>query len=206
MSRFQIHDINSFAVWLDKERILRKISLIQNHHTFIPGYTHFNKKPDHVYWIESMERSHLERGFAEIAQHLTTFPDGKIGTGRSFEKIPAGIKGANSFGICIEHLGNFDKGGDEMTEAHKKTIVSLNALLLEKFNLEASVQTIVYHHWYDLNTGVRWIDAPMEIRQEAHANKTCPGTNFFGGNTIESCERVFLPLVIDDVPPELHGL
>lgn len=133
-----------------------------------------------------MEHSHLERGFSQIAQHFTIFPDGKIVTGRSLEDVPAGIKGANAHGVCIENLGNFDV--TEMTAEQKNTVICLTKLLLKKFNLIPSTSTVVYHHWYDLDTGVR--------TNGTGNTKTCPGAKFFGGNTVESCQKNLIPLLL----------
>ncbi len=135
--------------------------------------------------LQGMEYGHLQRGFNEIAQNLTTFPDGKVAICRSFEKIPAGIKGANQSGICIEHIGNFDKGGDDMRPEHRDAILRVNALLLKKFSLAANTDTVVYHHWWDLNSGLR--------TNGSGSTKSCPGTNFFGGNTIEAAANNFIP-------------
>ena len=41
---------------------------------------------------------------------------------RSLNTIPAGIKGANTYGVCIENIGNFDKGKDTMTPAQRNSI------------------------------------------------------------------------------------
>jgi hypothetical protein len=134
-----------------------------------------------------MERAHIERGFAEIAQNLTTFPDGSLALCRSFETIPAGIKGANREGLCIEHVGNFDAGADAMSPAHRATAIRTNALLCREFSLTPSDRTIVYHHWWDLDTGLR--------TDGAGHTKTCPGTAFFGGNTLAAANANFIPLV-----------
>ncbi len=188
--KFLLLEINEFANWLDMQIITRNIKLIQLHHTYIPAYKHFDeKKQNHFALCKSMEQSHLERGFAEIAQNFTTFPDGKIMVCRNINTIPAGIKGANSNGVCIENLGNFDTGKDKMTDKQKNCIVSLTIALLNKFKLQASDQSIVYHHWYDLTLGKR-------IQKEGTGTtKSCPGTNFFGGNTVENFNSSFLPLV-----------
>src|SRR5690606_4883610 len=101
-----------FGEWLLKQKVSRKISIIQNHHTWIPNYSHFNGK-NHFERLEAMRNSHMkDRGFKDIAQHLTTFPDGTIAysLGRNFEQTPAGIEGKNTGAICIEHLGDFDIG------------------------------------------------------------------------------------------------
>lgn len=184
--KFTLFDEAGFTAWLGKQTVSRQITLVQNHHTYIPGYKHF-KGDNHFALQQGMERSHLERGFAEIAQHFTTLPDGTVITGRSLEKIPAGIKGANTGAICIEHLGNFDQGGDAMTPAHRAFIIRLNALLCHKFRLAADSNHIVYHHWYDLNSGER--------KNGTGSTKSCPGSAFFGGNKVANAEANFLPLI-----------
>ena len=186
--KFILLEPGEFNTWLNMQNITRKINLIQQHHTYIPAYKHF-KGNNHFELCENMEQSHLERGFAEIGQNFTTFPDGKIMVCRNIDKIPAGIKGANSFGICIENLGNFDKGGDTMNPAHQATIISLTKTLLSRFNLSANDQSVVYHHWYDLDLGKR-------ITGEGTGNtKSCPGTAFFGGNTVADFNNNLLLLL-----------
>ena len=54
--------------------------------------------------------------------------------------------------------------------------------------LESRLDTIVYHHWYDLDTGKR--------TNGTGNTKTCPGTAFFGGNTTEAAAANFIPLVV----------
>jgi hypothetical protein len=186
--KFILLESNEFASWLLMQKITRKINAIQHHHTYIPAYRHF-KNDNHFELCESMEKSHLERGFAEIAQHFTTFPDGKIMICRCLNNIPAGIKGANKNGICIENVGNFNKGKDEMTPKQKKAIIALTEVLLTTFKLAPNDQTVIYHHWYDLILSRR-------IKKEGTGTtKTCPGTAFFGGNTVNDFNKNFLPLV-----------
>lgn len=183
-----IESKEEFTQWLSMQVITRKISLVQHHHTYIPAYAHF-KGNNHFELCQSMEKAHIERGFAQIAQNLTTFPDGKIMVCRDLNIAPAGIKGANSNGVCIENVGNFDKGKDSMNDIHKQCIISITKSLLKQFKLTASDQTVVYHHWYDLTTGKR-------IKTEGTGDtKSCPGTNFFGGNTVPIFNNNFLPLL-----------
>jgi hypothetical protein len=186
--KFLLLTINEFDNWLKGLVLVRKIKLVQNHHTWLPDYSTFNKSKEHFKLLASMEKFHLERGFSEIAQNLTTFPDGLIAICRSFETIPAGIKGANQFGICMEHIGNFDLAKDSMTAAHRNTIIKVNSLLCKKFGLTPSTDTVVYHHWYDLTTGKR-------VPNGSPNTKTCPGTNFFGGNTLQACKKNLIPLL-----------
>lgn len=184
--KFLLFNIDEFEQWLLENRFNRLIKLIQNHHAFIPGYEHF-KGNNHFSLLEGMERTHIERGFAEIAQNLTTFPDGAVAVCRPIDKIPAGIKGANQTGICIEHLGNFDIGGDKMSDTHRENIVKINALLCMEFNLTPDSDSIIYHHWYDLNSGQR--------TNGIGNTKSCPGTFFFGGNSVEAATTNFIPLI-----------
>jgi hypothetical protein len=176
-----------FAAWMAGTVVTRRIVLVQNHHTFIPNYATF-KGNNHFALLQAMENAHLERGFAEIAQNLTTFPDGTVAVCRSMDKIPAGIKGANTGGICIENTGNFDMGGDTMSAPQRDAIIALNAALCHKFVLAPDTNTIVYHHWYDLNTGER--------TNGTGTTKTCPGTAFFGGNKVADAAANFVPLVV----------
>ncbi|HWQ35262.1 MAG TPA: amidase [Blastocatellia bacterium] len=179
-------DVSEFSAWLNEPAIHRRVWLIQNHHTYIPDYSSFTGT-NHFPLLVGMENSHLERGFSEIAQNLTTFPDGRIAVCRALDKIPAGIKGANTGGICIENLGNFDRNRDQMTPAQRSCIIRLNAALCRRFALRASTDTIVYHHWWDLNTGKR--------TNGTGVTKSCPGTAFFGGNRVEDAAAGFIPLI-----------
>ncbi|HEX8561769.1 MAG TPA: SH3 domain-containing protein [Flavobacterium sp.] len=180
-------DINEFELWLSLLRIGRTVRTIQQHHTFSPAYIHF-KQDNHFALQKGMKNYHVtHNGWSDIGQHFTSFPDGTILTGRKLEASPACIFGNNANSICIEHLGNFDQGGDRMTDLQQQAIVRMTAVLLKKFNLQPSVQTNVYHHWFNLSTGER--------NNGSKNNKSCPGTNFFGGNKVADCEKHFLPLV-----------
>lgn len=185
-NQFILMDMDAFAEWLAGQRVRRNIKRLQNHHTWKPNYTHFSGD-NHFALLEGMKRSHLERSFSDIAQNLTTFPDGTIAVCRPLNIAPAGIRGANSVGICMEHLGNFDVGGDTMSKAHKNTIIYLNTLLCEKFKLVPDANSIIYHHWWDLKTGKR--------TNGEGVTKSCPGTNFFGGNKVTDAEQHFIPKI-----------
>jgi|SRR6478736_4768975 len=186
--KFIVLSLIEFESWLNGVEVHRVIKLIQNHHTYQPDYSLWRKLPDYFHWLESMENFQVNmNGFAQIAQNFTSFPDGSIAVCRPLDSVPAGIKGANQFGICIEHFGNFDKGADDVSPEHESTIVKMNALLCKKFNLAPSTESIVYHHWYDIITGQR--------TNGTGSVKTCPGSNFFGGNTIDACEANFIPKV-----------
>ena len=176
-----------FDAWLSQQRVGRTILNIQQHHTWNPSYAHFNGS-NHFERQQAMKTHHIgTNGWADIGQHFTTFPDGTILTGRPLERVPACIYGQNANAICMEHFGNFDRGGDIMTTAQQETIVQMTALLCKRFNLPINIHSIVYHHWFDLNTGIR--------NNGGRNTKSCPGTNFFGGNSVDHASNYFLPLV-----------
>lgn len=179
--------IQQFEEWIASIKIVRKVLIIQQHHTQSPNYAHFDGN-NHFELQERMKSFHILRnGWRDIGQHFTTFPDGIILTGGSLERPPACIRHKNANAICIEHLGNFDTGRDEMTDEHRETIIRLTAMLCSRFELPVNTQSIVYHHWFDPDTGQR--------NNGSENHKSCPGTNFFGGNKVHDCLDNFLPLV-----------
>ncbi len=187
-----------FEKWITNLRVGRTVLIVQQHHTFNPAYASFNGN-NHFAMQTGMRNYHINHnGWADIGQHFTSFPDGTILTGRSMEKSPACLYGANTHAICLEHVGNFDKGGDKMLDEHKETIVGMTACLCKKFNIPIDVQRIVYHHWYHLSTGER--------NNGTRGNKSCPGSNFFGGNKVAHCEANFLPLVKQAMDGEVNSV
>lgn len=184
---FTLLSTAEFGPWLKQQQVSRSIQVIQLHHTWLPNYGNFNGS-NHFEKLQGMKSSHLARGFNDIAQNITIFPDGKIGIGRLLNVIPAGIYGQNSKGICIENLGDFDLGKDQMTPAHREAIIQVCAQLCHRFGLVPNTNTLIYHHWYDLKTGQR--------TNGSGNTKTCPGTGFFGGNTVAAAQQNLIPPVL----------
>lgn len=188
MSELKSYTISEFEKYVDDLRVSRNISLIQVHHTYSPSYKQFTGN-NHITLQSNMRSYHIKtNGWSDIAQHFTIFPDGVIVTGRSMEMIPAGIKGANSGAICIECLGNFDRGGDTMKVSQKNAIAAVIRILADKFGI-APETGIVYHSW--------WTSDGKKIGDynAAKSSKTCPGTNFFGGSSRSAFEKNLLPLI-----------
>jgi SH3-like domain-containing protein len=179
--------ITEFETWIANLRVGRTILKIQQHHTYIPAYIHFNGS-NHFERQLAMKNHHVNHnGWQDIGQHFTIFPDGSILTGRSLEKSPACITNQNANSICIENFGDFDLGKDVMLQTQKDAIIAVTAALCKRFNLPVNTMSIVYHHWFRLDNGQRTNDNV--------AKKSCPGTNFFGGNKEQDCITNFLPLV-----------
>ncbi len=124
-----------FETYISNLRIARTVLRIQQHHTYIPSYVHY-KGNNHFELQKGMKNTHINtNGWADIGQHISIFPDGSIVTGRSFEKSPACIYGNNANAFCIENVGNFDKGADEMTTTQREAIITVTTSLCKKFGL-----------------------------------------------------------------------
>lgn len=196
-------DHEKFRTWLNSQNVKRNVYTIQQHNTFVPDYSDWATRKDEQSYMRGLKYwGVVDQGWQDAPQHFLVFPNGNIGIGRSLELNPAGIFGQNTNSICIENFGYFDKGFDIMTEEQKDAILYLNACLCIKFNLKPSVNTLIYHHWFDLNTGER--------KDGAGVTKSCPGTNFFGGNKVEDAKKYFIPQVekyIRDIlgETELYG-
>ena len=93
-----------------------------------------------------------------------------------------------------------------MIDLQRNCIIRVNALLSQRFNLTPSSTSVVYHHRYDLTTGQR--------TDGTGNTKTCPGTGFFGDNTVSVAETNFIPLIRQQLanlpavapPPQLVAL
>ena len=185
---FTLMTIGEFETWLIQQKVTRRITVIQEHHTWSPSYKQFNGS-NHLQLQKNMRDYHVNNAnYADIAQNFTVFPDGMICTGRSMNVAPAGCRGANTNGICIENLGNFDVGGDKMNSIQKDVIVRMAAALLKKFKLSPETG-ITYHAW--------WTDNGKSLGTyiAGRSCKTCPGTAFFGGNTRASYDKNLKPLI-----------
>lgn len=180
--------LDEFPGWIDSITVARKVSFVQIHHTWSPKYSDFDGN-NHFVLQEAMKKYHVQvKGWLDIGQHLSIFPDGSIVTGRALNSTPACIVNRNSGAICIENLGNFDAGQDKMHPVQADAIVSVVANILRRFGISpASDNSIVYHHWFDLKSGARVGGGPN--------TKSCPGTAFFGGNSEAAAKAGFIPLV-----------
>ncbi|TYR74375.1 LysM peptidoglycan-binding domain-containing protein [Rossellomorea vietnamensis] len=186
-----------FKDWIFNQKFTRKVGKVQQHHTYQPSYQSFNGS-NHFTLLQGMKDHHVTgMNWSDISQQLTTFPDGSVALGRPFNTPPEGSFGLlneavmheiEKDAVAIENVGNFD--AEHMTDEQRETIITVTALLMLKYDLQPTVDTITYHHWWDINTGKRVLDAG-----HGHAIKTCPGTGFFGGNSTDDAKNNFYPLV-----------
>ena len=190
---------SEISTWLKKQSVTRKITKLQVHHTGLPSYETWEKTDKKVFTNPYFGRANSLDSYAKKtwnsksangsyqAQHFVVFPDGKITTGRSLNSNPIGITGWNTGAICVEIYGNFDKGQDTMTSAQKKAVIALFGELCKRFDLTPSASTIRYHAWF--TSGGTYLGD----YKAGQSRKTCPGTNFFGGNTMSKFKANFLP-------------
>lgn len=153
---FLLMEKSEFRDWLKQQAITRPIQYLQVHHTYLPNYS-TRKNQDPFKCLEGMRNSHLASGWNDIGQNFTILETGQIAysLGRGLNVTPAGIKGANTGALCIEIVGNFDIGGDKMSDKQKESVIHLYACLAEKLKIPIDTNHILYHHWYDLETGRR---------------------------------------------------
>ena len=188
-------NVNEFKTWI-KNQGNYNYNGIQIHHTYSPSYANFYKAngthEDELTRQRNMQSYHVNtNGWDDIAQHFTIYPNGAIVTGRSLSNTTAiGIRGWNYNKICIEIYGNFDKGGDVMTNEQKQAVIAVYGELCKKFNITPSISTLRCHAWFTAS------GTYLGDYSSSRSAKTCPGTNFMGfGNTREAIEKNFIPLV-----------
>jgi hypothetical protein len=148
---FQRLSVPQFAGVLQAFSFKRKVTAIHMHHTW---------RPDHRQWrgvasMEGMWRFHTqERGFSDIAQHLTIDPEGFVWTGRSWNAAPASAVGHNGNGVAgpfmFEVVGNFDRGGDTFAGAQRHAVLDVIALVNRRFGLDAG--TLLFHNQVSAKT------------------------------------------------------
>lgn len=149
----------------------RRIWRVDMHHTF---------DPDHARWREigsraccrGMRRYHVEaRGFEDIAQHVTITPDGRIWTGRDWNRTPASVGfGMNGGVFMLEMIGNFDLGHDAFEGAQRAATLGVIACVQRHFRLP--VHALLFH------------------REVPQTEKTCPGTSIDKGDVLRSLLRL----------------
>jgi N-acetylmuramoyl-L-alanine amidase len=146
----------------------RRINSVHIHHTWIPNYDHFDRQKQRLgsaaaagrELCANMRRSHMnDRGFRDIAQHLTIDPEGNLYLGRAWNLSPAsalGFNGSAQVGpFMIEMIGDFDIGRNKMTVAQREATVWVTATVNAAYDLAAD--SIRFHN--------------------EMAAKSCPGTS-----------------------------
>lgn len=126
-------------------------------------HVHCTWRPNHSQYkglrsIEGMHRFHtVDRGWSDIAQHISIGTEGAIWTGRDWNRTPASASGFSHSGVFMfETIGDFDKGKDPFGGIQAETVFFVCATLQIFFNLPL---------WWSIRFHNQMTDL-----------KTCPGT------------------------------
>jgi hypothetical protein len=114
----------------------RRIDAVHMHHTWRPDHAQYRGEAT----IESMWRFHTrDRGWRDIAQHLSIGPDGSIWTGRDWNLPPASAAGFNGNPMAgpfmFETIGDFDRGQDRLEGAQLEAVAGVIARVERRFAL-----------------------------------------------------------------------
>lgn len=133
----------------------RHVWRVDMHHTWYPAHADYRGLES----IERIARTHVQvRGFEDIAQHVTVAPDGKIWTGRDWNRTPASVGYGMNVGVfMLEAIGNFDLSFDRLHGAQLESVIVVIDAVQRRFALP--VQALLFH------------------REVPQTEKTCPGTS-----------------------------
>ena len=149
--------IEELLKMLDKYKFKR----FDIHHTWKPNYANLKTNtPEQL--NTNMKTYHIGQNYGDIAQHITTFPDGTILIGRDFGKRPVSIANRNTGAFAMEQLGDFDYFKDVITVAQR----NITLQLIKYFKSRGT--EIAFHRDY--------------------SSKTCPGTSLNKQGLIEASD------------------
>lgn len=152
---------------LVKELDKHKFKQLHIHHTWKPDHSNFTGD-NYLSMQNGMRNYHMKTNkWSDIGQHLTLFPDGVWLTGRPFGVTPASIKGWNTGALCVEMIGNFDKGNDVLKGEQEKQIIMLIRYFIDKYGA-----------------------ASVKFHRE-NSPKTCPGTSLDKGIMLAQARELY---------------
>ncbi|MFN3868895.1 MAG: peptidoglycan recognition family protein [Hyphomicrobiaceae bacterium] len=152
---FRELSIEAFAAEVAAFAWARPIYRVDMHHTFFPAHADWKGLAS----VEDMWRFHTrERGFEDIAQHISIAPDGLLWTGRDWNKTPASVGcNMNPGAFMFEAVGNFDIGNDPLEGAQRRACIAVIDIVQRHFGLPA--HALLFHR-----------EVPQTL-------KSCPGTS-----------------------------
>lgn len=142
---FQRLSIDEFAAVLQAFAFRRRVNAVHMHHTWRPNRSQWRGHET----IVGMWRFHTEeRGFSDIAQHLTIDPEGFVWTGRSWNQAPASAIGHNGSSVAgafmFETIGDFDRGRDVLDGAQRQAVLDVITLVQARFKLPP--ESLAFHN------------------------------------------------------------
>lgn len=200
----ELETIAEFKKWFKDFKINRKIVKLQVHHMDLPNYDCWEQDKKRWGKDAALNRTNSLDSYGKstwgsdasdghghyIAQHLNVFPDGHVTTGRNLNSTPIGIKNWNTYAICVEIYGDFDKGKDVITKAQAQTVIAIYAIMAKELGLSVNSNYIRPHCWF--TAGGTYLGG----YDSSKSAKTCPGTKFMGiGNTKKAFDANFYPWI-----------
>jgi hypothetical protein len=148
--------LDQFQLVVSRYQFRRRITMVHVHHTWRPRKTDYRG----VSTIQGMWRYHTqEKGWQDIAQHVTIAPDGTIWTGRSWDLPPVSSVGHNGNALAgpfmFEIIGDFDTGREKLEGAQRAAAAGVIAAVQLANRLPADA---------------------FRFHRELGSPKTCPGT------------------------------
>jgi hypothetical protein len=165
-----------FAELLREFNFTRQINVVHFHHTSSPRHRDFNGHAS----VVSMFRHHtVNRGFRDIAQHITIAPDGTIFLGRNWNSPPASAVGFNTGTnrpFMFETVGNFNTREDPFQDPQRLTVLTVIALVQRRFGLPSTA---------------------LRFHREM-ANTDCPGSSLNKNTIIQAVNALQIPPDADE--------
>lgn len=191
---FQRLSTDEFAAVLAAFDFRRRITAVHMHHTW---------RPNHAQWrghdsVVGMWRFHtVDRGFSDIAQHLTIDPQGFVWTGRNWNAAPASAVGHNGTGVAgpfmFETVGDFDIGRDVLQGPQRRAVLDVIALVQARFQLPP--EALMFHNQAASKScpgsGIAFEPFVEELRGHVVARAAEPAA---GGTRSAGRKRAALPL------------
>ena len=128
--------LEQFDALLRSRALTRRLNAVHMHHTRRPRHADYRGHDT----IVAMWRYHTrEKGWSDIAQHLTIGPGGELWLGRNWNRPPASAAGHNGNTrvgpFMFEMVGDFDAGQDPFTGAQRDAALHVIARVQRRFGL-----------------------------------------------------------------------
>lgn len=201
-SFIEFENLKEFQKWFKEFKISRNIVRLQVHHMDLPNYDCWEQDKKRWEKDAALNRTKSLDSYGKkvwnyddnhghyIAQHINIFPDGHITTGRNLNSTPIGIKGWNTYAICVEVYGDFDRGKDVITKAQAQSVIGAYGIMAKELNMSVSDKYIRPHCWF--TAGGTYLGGYYPSKSA----KSCPGERFMGiGSTHKAFEKHFYPWV-----------
>ena len=127
---------DQFRTVLGEFNWTRRVWRVDMHHTWYPTQADYSGRET----IEKMCRFHVDdRGWEDIAQHVSIAPDGAIWTGRDWNMTPASVGAIlNRNVFMFETIGNFDDGFEVLEGTQLASVILVIAEVQRHFGLPSS--------------------------------------------------------------------